>query len=219
MQKRIIDQCNWAGRPVITATQMLESMIENPRPTRAEATDVANAVLDGTDALMLSGETAAGKFPIEAVKTMARIAERTEPYFDNAGLERRFQEKVRKEGIDHTDAIAHAVAQLAWRIKPAAIVTTTTSGQTPKLVSKFRPKTAILCATWKERVQRRMAVVWGVETVMVEHPNSTDEAIQAAIDALMRKKRLACGNQVIVTAGVPAGQPGNTNMILLQEVR
>jgi len=219
VQKRIIDLCTWAGKPVITATQMLESMIENPRPTRAEATDVANAVLDGTDALMLSAETAAGRFPIETVRTMARIAEKTEPYLDSANQERRFHDLIRKDAVSHTDAIAHAVAQLALRIKPAAIVTTTSSGQTPKVVSKFRPKTAILCATWKERVQRQLAVVWGVETVMVDHPTNTDDSIHAAIDGLMRKKRLACGNQVIVTAGVPAGLPGNTNMILIQEIR
>jgi pyruvate kinase len=219
MQKKIIDQCTWAGKPVITATQMLESMMNNPRPTRAEATDVANAVLDGTDALMLSGETAAGLYPIESVKTMVRIAERAEPYFDHANLERRFQDRLRKEGTNHTDGIAHAVAQLAALTKPAAIVTTTTSGQTPKLVSKFRPKAQILCAAWKERVQRQMALVWGVDTVLVPPPTNTDETIQTALDCLIRQKRLNCGDQVIVTAGVPPGMAGNTNMILIEEVR
>ncbi|HWD38245.1 MAG TPA: pyruvate kinase [Fimbriimonas sp.] len=219
MQKRIIDQCLWAGKPVITATQMLESMITNSRPTRAEATDVANAVLDGTDALMLSAETASGGFPIEAVKTMVRIAEKAEPYFSQANLERRFQEKTRKEGLGNTDAIAHVVAQLASLIKPAAIVTPSTSGQTPRLVSRFRSKTPILCATWNEKVMRQLAIVWGVEAVLVPPPTNTDETIHTAIDALLRKHKLDCGDNVIVTAGVPAGTPGNTNMILTQQVR
>lgn len=220
MQKRIIDHCMWAGKPVITATQMLESMISNPRPTRAEATDVANAVLDGTDAVMLSAETAAGQYPIESLKTMVRIAERTEPYFDQANLQRRYLERARKEGMSQANAIASAVAQLASQIRPAAIVTTTTSGGTPKLVSKFRPRVPILCAAWKERVQRQLAVVWGVETVLVPStPNNTDQTIHTAIDALLRHRRLKCGEHVIVTAGVPPGAAGNTNMILVQEVK
>ena len=218
MQKRIIEHCSIVGKPVITATQMLESMITNPRPTRAEATDVANAVLDGTDALMLSAETATGQYPIESLRTMVRIAERTEPYFNHGNVERRFVERTRKDGISHADAIAHAVAILSGLIKPAAIVTTTTSGQPPRLVSKFRPKAPILCATWNERVQRQLAVAWGVETVLVPKPSNTDETIHHAIDALLRKKRLNCGDDVIVTAGVPAGTPGNTNMILTEKV-
>jgi pyruvate kinase len=194
-------------------------MIVNPRPTRAEASDVANAVLDGTDALMLSAETATGAFPIEAVKTMVRIAERVEPFFDHGNLERKFQERASKSGLGQTDAIAHSAVKLAELIKPAAIVTTTTSGHTPRLVSKFRPKAPILCATWKESVQRQMAVVWGVETLLVDKPANTDETIQTALDAFLRKKRLQCGDHVIVTAGIPAGVPGNTNMILTQEVK
>lgn len=220
MQKRIIDHCLWAGKPVITATQMLESMVSNPRPTRAEATDVANAVLDGTDAVMLSAETAVGDYPLEAVRTMVRIAERTEPYFDLRNLERKYQERIRRDGIGQADAIASAVAQLASQIKPGAIVTTTTSGQTPRLVSKFRPRVPILCASWKERVQRQLAVVWGVETVLVPPtPHNTDETIHTAIDSLLRHRRLKCGENVIVTAGVPAGTAGNTNMMLIQEVK
>jgi pyruvate kinase len=219
IQKKIIDQCNWAGKPVITATQMLESMVANPRPTRAEATDVANAVLDGTDALMLSAETATGSFPIEAVRTMVRIAERTEPHFDCAKVERRFQDRIKRDGLSIADAIAHGVAQLAALTKPAAIVTTTTSGQTPRLVSKFRPRTPILCAAWQERVQRQMAVVWGVESVRVAPPTNTDDTVQAAIDALVRKDRLNCGDHIVITAGAPPGTPGNTNMILFEQVR
>ena len=219
MQKRIIEQCAMVGIPVITATQMLESMISNPRPTRAEATDVANAVLDGTDALMLSAETATGQFPVDAVRTMARIAERTEPFFNPTALEQKFRDYNRRHGQSQADAIAQAVTHLADHIHPAAIVTTTTSGQTPKLVSKFRPRTRILCAAWTEQVQRKMAVVWGVESILVAKPSNTDETIQHAINGFMRKKQLDCGDHVIVTAGVPAGVPGNTNMILTQEVR
>ncbi len=217
MQKRIIDACTWAGRPVITATQMLESMISNPRPTRAEATDVCNAVLDGTDALMLSGETASGQYPIECVKTMARIAEKAETQYDRTKIEHNFQEKARS-GVSHTDAISHGVAMLAQMLKPQAIVTTTTSGQTPRLVSKFRPKAPILCAAWSDRVQNQMAVVWGVEAMRIEDQTNTEESIQNAVDAFLRKKRLNCGDRIIITAGVPAGVPGNTNMILTQVV-
>jgi pyruvate kinase len=218
MQKKIIGQCNWVGKPVITATQMLESMITNPRPTRAEATDVANAVLDGTDALMLSAETASGDYPIESLKTMVRIAESTEPYFDRANLERRFQERSQKNRQEQ-DAIPHAVADLAAQTKPAAIVTTTTSGLTPRLVSKFRPKMPILCASTNERVQRQMSVVWGVEAIQTPLTPNTDETVQGAIDVFLRHHKLNCGDQVIVTAGVPPGIAGTTNMILLQEVK
>jgi pyruvate kinase len=219
MQKKIIDQCSAAGKPVITATQMLESMINNPRPTRAEATDVANAVLDGTDALMLSAETAAGDYPIESVKTMVRIAERTEPFFNQDALEQKLKDHNRKHPQSQADAIAQAVAQLASHIRPAAIITTTTSGQTPKLVSKFRSKTPIYCAAYSEIVQRQLAIVWGVESLLIPKSESTDETIQQAIDVFLRKKLLNCGDTVIITAGVPVGVPGNTNMILTQEVR
>jgi len=218
MQKQIIDECTYAGKPVITATQMLESMISLPRPTRAEATDVANAVLDGTDALMLSGETAAGQYPFDCVRTMARIAEAAESQFDRHKIERDFEERARS-GVSHTDAIAHAVSELSLLIKPRAIVTTTTSGQTPRLVSKFRPKAPILCATWDERTHRQLAVIYGVESILVPLPTSTDDVIQNAIDTFFRRKRLKLGDLVIITAGVPAGTPGHTNLILTQVVK
>jgi pyruvate kinase len=218
LQKKIIDECAWAGKPVITATQMLESMISNPRPTRAEATDVFNAILDGTDAVMLSGETAVGAYPVECVKTMVRLAEKAESMYDRTSIEDTFQEKVRS-GIGHTDAIAHSVSDLAALLKPKAIVTTTTSGQTPRLVSKFRPKAPILCATWDAKTHKKMAVVWGVEAVHVAKPDSTDDTIQCAIDAFFNCKRLKLGDQVIVTAGIPPGKPGNTNMIVTETVK
>ena len=218
MQKKIINECAYAGKPVITATQMLESMIHNPRPTRAEVTDVANAILDGTDALMLSAETASGEYPIQCVKIMARIAEKAETMYDRGRIETEFQEKLRG-GVAHTDAIAHAVSDLAHCLKSGAIVTTSTSGQTPVLVSKFRPRQAILCATWDEFTHRQLAVVWGVEAVKIPLPSSTEEIIQNTIDEFLRQKRLKLGELVIITAGIPAGSPGHTNMIVTQVVK
>lgn len=216
-QKKIIDKCTQVGKPVITATQMLESMIVNPRPTRAEATDIANAILDGTDAIMLSGETASGLYPIECVKTMARIAEKAEKLYDRTRIETVFRQQAR-DGVSHTEAVAHSVAELASLTKPAAIITNTTSGQTARLVSKFRPKAQILCATYDARTQAQMAVVWGVEAVQVEKPQSTDISVRNATDAFVARKRLKSGDFVIVTAGVPAGQPGNTNLVLIHRV-
>lgn len=219
MQKRIIEHSTKRGVPVITATQMLESMISNPRPTRAETTDIFNAILDGTDAVMLSGETAAGQYPVECVRTMARIAESAEAVYDRWKIERDWRDRSQKNGIPHTDAIAHAVSELARLVKPAAIVTTTTSGQTPRVVSKFRPRVPILCATWDKRTLHRMAVVWGVEAVLVDPPGSTEDTIANAVDAFVRKKRLKVGDPIIVTAGAPAGIPGNTNLILTETVK
>lgn len=217
-QKKIIAECAWAGKPVITATQMLESMITNPRPTRAEATDVYNAILDGTDAVMLSGETAAGQFPIECVKTMTRLAAKAEAHFDRSKIEQEFEKRKNSE-VKHTDAIAHAVSQLAQLIRPSAILTTSSSGQTPRLVSKFRPKAQILCATWDHRTQNQMAVVWGVESLFVDTPKNTDDILEHTIDAFVRHKKVKIGDHVIITAGVPAGTPGNTNLILSQIVK
>lgn len=217
MQKKIIAKCSEAGKPVITATQMLESMISSPRPTRAEATDVANAILDGTDAVMLSGETAAGAYPIEAVKTMARIAEAAEEVFDHENWldlpdRRGFQ-------LSTTEAVAYAAAKLAARLKAKAILTTTTSGQTARLVGKFRPKVPVLCASWDEQTFRQMALVWGVESIFVAPPETTDDIIARTIDAFLRVKRLKIGDQVVVTAGIPPGQPGHTNLILVETVK
>jgi pyruvate kinase len=213
VQKKIIAKCTEYGKPVITATQMLESMMVNPRPTRAEATDIANAILDGTDAVMLSGETASGSYPVECVKTMARIAEKAEKLFDRTRIESVFRQQAR-DGVSHTEAVAHAVAELASITKPAAILTNTTSGQTALLVSKFRPRTQILCATYDDKTRAQMAVVWGVESVHVEKPKNTDESVGNAVEAFKLRKRVKKGDLVIVTAGVPAGVPGNTNLIL-----
>jgi pyruvate kinase len=211
-QKEIIQLSNRRGVPVITATQMLESMIMNPRPTRAEATDVFNAILDGTDAVMLSGETATGDYPIECVATMSRICVAAELIFDRSRLERDFKERTRTR-IDHTDAIAHAVSDLSRQLLPGAILCTSTSGQTPRLVSKYRPNTPILCSTGGPEAARRLSVVWGVETVVGENRLTTDEAVRDAVRKFRENGRLKVGDLVIITSGTPVGIPGNTNLV------
>jgi len=212
-QKAIIRAARRASKPVITATQMLESMTVAPRPTRAEATDVANAILDGTDAVMLSGETAAGKYPIEAVKYMSRIAEKAEGTFDELPLL-----ELDNERVGENIAIAHGVARLAKMIRPKAIVTLTSSGQTARLISKYRPKVPIYSATWSSATHRQLSCVWGVEAVHMGLSSNTDEQIEQAIEEFTRRKRLKVGNTVIVSAGIPAGTPGNTNLIMVIKV-
>ena len=214
-QKQIISKCNAVGTPVITATQMLESMLHSPRPTRAEASDVANAILDGTDAVMLSGETAVGEYPLEALKTMGRIAQKIECLVDHEGRMR----PGRRASFDvETDSVAHAAVELADSVKATAVLTSTTSGTTPRLVSRYRPGVPILCACWTWRTQRQLSVVWGVEAVQVELPTTTDEAIERTVEAFLNLKRLKKKDKVVVTAGVPAGVPGNTNMLLVIDV-
>jgi pyruvate kinase len=216
-QKEIIRKCNALGKPVITATQMLESMIAAPRPTRAEVADVANAILDGTDAVMLSGETATGAFPTQCVETMARIAAKAESILDHEAILAR--ETMQAAGkVSPAFAIAHAVARLAESIAPKAILTTSTSGQTACLVSKYRPRTPILCATWNQETCRQLSVVWGVDAIHMPLPKSTDEIVKKAMEGFVRHKRLKTGDSVIVTAGVPPG-PGKTNLILHEVVR
>lgn len=210
-QKRIIRAARKASKPVITATQMLESMVHAPRPTRAEATDVANAILDGTDAVMLSGETASGAYPIESVRYMARIAEKAESSIELAELQ------TGPMHPDETEAISYAVALIAAQIQPKAIITTTTSGQTARLVSKFRPRVPILCGTWNSFTHCQMSIVWGVEAIHMALPQSTDEQIDNAIEAFVAQKRIKVGDTVVVSAGVPAGTPGNTNLIMVRK--
>ena len=217
-QKRIIERCSEAGKPVITATQMLESMMHSPRPTRAETTDVANAILDGTDAVMLSGETAAGLYPIECVKTMVRIAEKAETLYDRTKIENRFLEKV-QSGVTQTEAVCHSAASLSAQLKAQAIVTTSVTGTTAQYVSKFRPKVPILCATWNDRTRSQLAVVWGVEAISVKKSEAIDESIKDSIDAFFRHKRLKVGDTVVVVAGVPVAVSGHTNMIWTEVVK
>jgi len=210
VQKQIIAKCNRAGKPVITATQMLDSMVRNPRPTRAEANDVANAILDGTDAVMLSAESAAGKYPIEAVETMARIAEKTEEALKP------------KIGIYDpstiTDAIGHATVSIAAELDAAAIITHTTSGSTSRMVAKYRPRTPIIAATWVEEVLRRVTLVWGVTPLYIPKTNSTDEMINQAVEHAVASKQIKMGDLIVVTAGVPLGIPGTTNLVKVHVV-
>lgn len=216
VQKRIIKKCNALAKPVITATQMLDSMIRNPRPTRAEVTDVANAIYDGTDAIMLSGETAAGKYPVEAVKTMARIARRTEETLDYT-LTKHYN-NIRSEEFTVTDAISHATCTTALELKAKAIITSTTSGYTTRMVSKFRPEAPIIAATSSEKVMRKLAMVWGTYPVFGNQGQNTDEVVNEAIEATKNAGYADSGDIVVITAGVPVGQTGKTNLIRVSTI-
>ncbi len=215
-QKQVIRACNLEGVPVITATQMLESMLHAARPTRAEASDVANAILDGTDAVMLSGETAAGRYPIEAVRTMSQIAEKAERLLDR-------RDRLEAPGLDGhheptTECVAHAAAHLAQMLGAKAIVTTSATGTTPRMVSRYRPHGPILCSTWSARTQRFLSVVWGVETAQVDRLPNLADLIEVTTDRFVEAKLLKAGDKVVVTAGYPAGAPGKTNLVLVQDV-
>jgi pyruvate kinase len=210
VQKMLIKKCNQIGKPVITATQMLESMLTNPRPTRAEASDIANAIMDGTDAIMLSGETASGLYPVEAVHTMARIALRTEQ--DLA-----YDELLQRNGVDHccttTAAISHASAQIAHELGAAAIITTTHSGYTARMVSKYRPHPPIIAVTPHERTARQSQLLWGVYPVLDSLAQNSDQMVDGSIRAALSAGLVTNGDLVVVTSGVPAGTQGTTNMI------
>lgn len=209
VQKMIIKKCNDLAKPVITATQMLDSMIRNPRPTRAEVTDVANAIYDGTDAIMLSGETAAGKYPVEAVKVMASIAKRIEQTLD---YDRMLKERG-SNNVTVTDAISHATCTTAVDLNASAIITSTSSGYTAKMVSKFRPQAPIIAATSNEEVMRRLALTWGVCPIKSALAGNTDEVIEKSIEASIESGYVKNGELVVVTAGVPVGVSGTTNLI------
>ena len=213
LQKEMIAQCVACGKPVITATQMLDSMMENPRPTRAEITDVANAIYDGTSAIMLSGETAAGKYPVEAVRTMDAIARKTEA---NVGTDMRPLKG--KSRLSITAATAHAACTTAMDIGADAILTVSQRGVTARMVSRFRPSTTVVALLLDPQVQRQMALYWGVEPLTMPYARSTDElvdfAVKAAVDAGIVKQ----DDLVVVTAGVPVGITGTTNMIRVHQV-
>ncbi|CAM3931550.1 pyruvate kinase [Geobacillus sp. FSL K6-0789] len=210
IQKLLIKKCNMLGKPVITATQMLDSMQRNPRPTRAEASDVANAIFDGTDAVMLSGETAAGQYPVEAVKTMHQIALRTEQALEHRDI---LSQRTKESQTTITDAIGQSVAHTALNLDVAAIVTPTVSGKTPQMVAKYRPKAPIIAVTSNEAVSRRLALVWGVYTKEAPHVNTTDEMLDVAVDAAVRSGLVKHGDLVVITAGVPVGETGSTNLM------
>lgn len=209
-QKMLIKKANEAGKPVITATQMLDSMIRNPRPTRAEVTDIANSILDGTDAIMLSGETAAGKYPIDAVKTMATIAERTEKDLDYG---RNVNRLAYKDGVTVANAISHASCTTAYELGAAAIITPTQSGSTARMVSKFRPEAPIIAATFDERVRRKLCLSFGVHSVLIKNIDSTDDLIEQSVNQAIANEYVNSGDLVVITAGVPAGVAGTTNLI------
>jgi pyruvate kinase len=208
-QKMIIKKCNAVGKPVITATQMLESMIQNPRPTRAEVSDVANAILDGTDAVMLSGETAAGAYPFAAVKMMDKIARFTEASRRDLGELRR-QLPI---GSSITLAVGQAACDMARDLDASVIVTATSSGSTAIAVSRFRPKAQILALTHKPEIQRRLALVWGVRTVHVGPIEDSDHMIEVCISEAQRCQCAPEGSVIVMTGGVPVGSAGNTNFI------
>ncbi len=209
LQKKIIKMCNEAGKPVITATQMLESMINNPRPTRAEASDVANAILDGTDAVMLSGETASGHYPIEAVTVMTSIAKKTETVLDSEYHLTRF-------GFNQTntpDAISHAAVQIAMQLNVKGIISFTQSGFTAQKISRYRPRVPIFAVTPNEETIRHLQLVWGVVAVHGTEQRDTDKMTQEAIKCCLAAGYVEKGDQVEITAGVPIGQTGTTNII------
>lgn len=210
VQKQLIKECNTAGKPVITATQMLDSMQWDSRPTRAEASDVANAILDGTDAIMLSGETAAGDFPVESVKTMSRIAIKTE-----SGLDHRSLLRLRSESVlmTITDAISQSVTHTAANLGVSGIITPTESGHSARMVAKYRPKAPIVALTFSEHVSRRLSLVWGVHPIITKETDSTDELLDLAVNKGLETKLFDRGSKVIITAGVPVGVSGTTNLM------
>ncbi len=215
VQKSIISKANTAGKPVITATQMLESMINNRRPTRAEVTDVANAIFDGTDAVMLSGETAVGQFPIDTVTMMSKIAIAAE---DSLDFRRLWEEKSFAVANNVTDAIAQATVDIALDLEATAIVTPTSSGATARAVSKYRPESPIIGAATKPITYRQLALSWGVYPVLVAPSRNTDDMIEEAVEGTMRAGLVRAGDTVVLTAGVPAGVPGRTNLIKVHTV-
>lgn len=214
-QKQMIEKCNLAGKPVITATQMLDSMQRNPRPTRAEASDVANAIFDGTDAIMLSGETAAGKYPVESVRTMAQIAERTETALPYRDL---FHKYSLAQEVSVTEAISQSVAKSALDLHANAIITATESGYTARMVAKYRPEAPIIAVTPNEDVMRKMSLSWGVLPVLGVHAPSTDIMFEMAVDSALKTKMVEPGDMVVITAGVPVGRSGTTNLIKIHHI-
>ena len=215
LQKMLIKKAVAAGKPVITATQMLDSMMKNPRPTRAEATDVANAIYDGTSTIMLSGETAAGNYPIEAVQTMARIALRAEADINYIS---RFNVQESRRTPDVTNAISHATVTSAHDLKASAIITVTKSGTTARVISRYRPDCTIVGCTCDRKVWRQLSLSWGTVPLMIEEEDSTDELFEHAVDAAVREGLIRDGELVVLTAGVPLGVSGTTNLMKVHVV-
>ncbi len=215
LQKKMIKKAVSQGKHVITATQMLESMIKNPRPTRAEATDIANAIYDGTTAIMLSGESAAGLYPVEAVKTMARIAERAEQDIDYRGRMEKSHDHAR---ADITEAISYATCTTAMDLNAAAVITVTMSGFTAEMISKYKPECPIIGCSVNPRVCRQMNLLYGVQPLLVQKEETADELFDASVRNAKKAGYIKSGDRVVITAGVPLGTPGRTNMIRVVEV-
>lgn len=215
IQKMIIKKVYNAEKQVITATQMLDSMMKNPRPTRAEATDVANAIYDGTSAIMLSGETAAGKYPVEALKTMVSIAGRAEEDIDFTA---HFRKREDSNNKDVTNAISHATCTTAMDLNAAAIITVTKSGKTARMISKYRPACPIVGCSTYEYVCRQMSLSWGVLPLMIEEEESTDVLFDHAVEAAEKAGYVKSGELAVITAGVPLGISGTTNIIKVHVV-
>lgn len=215
IQKSMIKKAVAKGKHVITATQMLESMIGNPRPTRAETADVANAIYDGTTAIMLSGETAAGKYPVEAVKTMARIAERTEKDIDYGGRMKKANQDIQ---TDITTAISHATCTTAADLKAAVIITVTMSGFTAGMISRFKPECPIIGCSVNPRVCRQLNLSWGVQPLLIEKEETADDLFEEATKQAKKAGLIKDGDIVVLTAGVPLGKAGTTNMLRVIEV-
>lgn len=220
IQKQIIRESRMAGKQVVTATQMLDSMVRNPRPTRAESTDVANAIFDGTSVIMLSGETANGKYPVEAVETMSKIAERTEnaigyaeQFYNNSA---KAAESMAAENI--TDAISHATCLIAYNLGAAAIITVTKSGSTARMISRFRPSMPIIACTPSAETQRQLSLSWGVIPIMMGEERVTDILFDHAVNAARQAGHVKDGDLVVLTAGVPLAQSGTTNLIKVVKV-
>ncbi len=215
IQKKIIRKCSNAGKQVITATQMLDSMIKNPRPTRAETTDVANAIYDGTSGIMLSGETASGAYPVQSVKMMARIAERTESDIDYV---HRFRQREISFQPDVTSAISHATCTTALDLGATAILTVTKSGRTARMISKYRPSCPIISGTTDPTIQRQMNLSWGVIPIIVEEQKNTDELFDHVVGVAKKHGLVKDGDLVVITAGAPIGMSGTTNLLKVQLV-
>ncbi|HHV64181.1 MAG TPA: pyruvate kinase [Peptococcaceae bacterium] len=210
-QKEIITKCNSLGKIVIVATQMLDSMIRQPRPTRAEASDVANAILDGTDAIMLSGETAAGSFPVEAVRTMDKIARKTESIYFKSGIAPR-------KGRNIAEAIGHASTTIASDLNATAIITPTQSGITARMISRYKPQALIIAATPYAKTAKSLTLNWGVHSIIVPESSGTDELLSIAVTRALDENLVKTGDLVVLTAGVPVGKVGSTNLIKVQVI-
>lgn len=215
VQKQLIKKCNILGKPVITATQMLDSMQRNPRPTRAEASDVANAIFDGTDAIMLSGETAAGSYPLEAVQTMHNIASKAETALNHKEILSK-----RSKDVEHniTDSIGQSVAHTALNLDVKAVITPTGSGHTARMISKFRTEAPIIAVTYDAHILRQLALVWGVYPRLSQRSESTDEMLDVAVQESVNSSIVTHGDLVVITAGLPVGEAGTTNIMKIHVI-